>query len=151
MVLVRLLYSRFSRRVTSIDTGAESAPAIMSIKLSMARSVSKCRRERRRRCRNLSISASPWMRREFIYWTDGGTVAALRYDNWKVTFLRQNSVGIKVWESPFEELRWPLVTNLRMDPFGGRWTARRRRPSLADLHGRPAPGNPASQVGARRF
>ena len=56
-------------------------------------------------------------RREFIYWTDGGSVAALRYDDWKITFLRQNAVGIKVWEAPFEELRWPMVTNLRMDPF----------------------------------
>jgi arylsulfatase len=56
-------------------------------------------------------------RHEFIYWTDGGSVAALRYNNWKLTFLRQNSVGIKVWETPFEELRWPLLTNLRMDPF----------------------------------
>jgi arylsulfatase len=56
-------------------------------------------------------------RREFVYWTDGGSVAALRYDDWKISFLRQNSVGIKVWETPFEELRWPLVTNLRMDPF----------------------------------
>jgi len=60
------------------------------------------------------VSESP--RREFIYWTDGGSVAALRYGNWKLTFLRQNSVGIKVWETPFEELRWPLLTNLRMDP-----------------------------------
>jgi arylsulfatase len=61
------------------------------------------------------VKQSP--RREFIYWTDGGSVAALRYDNWKISFLRQNSVGIKVWESPFEELRWPMLTNLRMDPF----------------------------------
>jgi len=56
-------------------------------------------------------------RHEFIYWTDDGSVAALRYDNWKLTFLRQNSVGIKVWETPFEQLRWPMLTNLRMDPF----------------------------------
>jgi arylsulfatase len=56
-------------------------------------------------------------RHEFIYWTDDGSVAALRYDNWKLTFLRQNSVGFKVWETPFEPLRWPLLTNLRMDPF----------------------------------
>jgi arylsulfatase A-like enzyme len=56
-------------------------------------------------------------RREFIYWTDGGSVAALRYNNWKLTFLRQNAVGVKVWEAPFEELRWPMLTNLRMDPF----------------------------------
>ena len=61
--------------------------------------------------------AKEWPRREFIYWTDGGSVAALRYNNWKLSFLRQNSVGIKVWESPFEELRWPMLTNLRMDPF----------------------------------
>jgi arylsulfatase A-like enzyme len=58
-----------------------------------------------------------WPRHEFIYWTDDGSVAALRYNNWKISFLRQNSVGIKVWESPFEELRWPMLTNLRMDPF----------------------------------
>jgi hypothetical protein len=43
--------------------------------------------------------------------------AALRYNNWKMTFLRQNSVGFRVWETPFEELRWPMLTNLRMDPF----------------------------------
>jgi arylsulfatase len=56
-------------------------------------------------------------RREFIYWTDGGSVAALRYDDWKLSFLRQNAEGIKVWEAPFEELRWPMLTNLRMDPL----------------------------------
>ena len=61
------------------------------------------------------VDASP--RREFIYWTDGGQVAALRYNDWKITFLRQNAVGFKVWEAPFEELRWPMLTNLRMDPF----------------------------------
>ena len=34
-----------------------------------------------------------WPRKEFIYWTDDGSVAALRYDNWKVTFLRAESRG----------------------------------------------------------
>ena len=61
------------------------------------------------------VKESP--RHEFIYWTDDGSVAALRYDDWKLSFLRQNSVGIKVWETPFETLRWPMLTNLRMDPF----------------------------------
>jgi arylsulfatase A-like enzyme len=56
-------------------------------------------------------------RHEFIYWTDSGSVAALRYDNWKLSFLRQNAIGFKVWESQFEELRWPMLTNLRMDPL----------------------------------
>jgi arylsulfatase A-like enzyme len=58
-----------------------------------------------------------WPRKEFIYWTDDGNVAALRYNNYKVTFLKQNEVGLRVWQHPFEELRAPLLTNLRMDPF----------------------------------
>jgi len=58
-----------------------------------------------------------WPRREFIYWTDDGSVAALRYDNWKATFLKQNAHGLHVWLEPFEELRAPMLTNLRMDPF----------------------------------
>jgi arylsulfatase len=58
-----------------------------------------------------------WPRKEFIYWTDDGSVAALRYNNWKVTFLKQNAIGLRVWQHPFEELRAPLLTNLRMDPF----------------------------------
>jgi arylsulfatase len=58
-----------------------------------------------------------WPRKEFIYWTDDGNVAALRYGNWKVTFLKQNAHGMHVWQQPFEELRAPMLTNLRMDPF----------------------------------
>jgi arylsulfatase len=58
-----------------------------------------------------------WPRREFIYWTDDGNVAALRYDAWKITFLRQDAEGLKVWQEPFTPLRAPLLTNLRMDPF----------------------------------
>lgn len=59
----------------------------------------------------------PWPRKEFLYWTDEGSVAAVRYNNWKITFLKQNALGLKVWQQPFEELRAPLITNLRMDPF----------------------------------
>ena len=36
-----------------------------------------------------------WPRREFLYWTDDGSVAALRYDNWKVTFLKQEALGLR--------------------------------------------------------
>jgi len=60
---------------------------------------------------------APWPRKEFIYWTDDGSVAALRYENWKITFLKQDAEGLKVWQEPFTPLRAPLVTNLRMDPF----------------------------------
>lgn len=59
----------------------------------------------------------PWPRKDFIYFTDDGDVAALRYENWKITFLRQNAHGMHVWLEPFEHLRAPMITNLRMDPF----------------------------------
>jgi arylsulfatase len=58
-----------------------------------------------------------WPRHEFLYWTDDGSVAALRYDEWKITFLRQNAHGMKVWQSQYEALRAPMLCNLRMDPF----------------------------------
>jgi arylsulfatase len=58
-----------------------------------------------------------WPRKEFLYWTDDGSVAALRYGNWKITFLAQEAEGLKVWQQPFVELRAPMITNLRMDPF----------------------------------
>jgi arylsulfatase A-like enzyme len=59
----------------------------------------------------------PWPRKEFIYWTDDGSVAALRYGDWKASFLKQNGHGLYVWIKPFEVLRTPMLTNLRMDPF----------------------------------
>jgi len=58
-----------------------------------------------------------WPRQEFLYWTDDGNVAALRYNDWKITFLRQNAHGMHVWQAPYEQLRMPMVGNLRTDPF----------------------------------
>jgi arylsulfatase len=58
-----------------------------------------------------------WPRREFIYWTDDGSVAALRYDNWKMVFLEQRGHGFDVWQEPFVALRLPKLFNLRSDPF----------------------------------
>ena len=58
-----------------------------------------------------------WPRKDFIYWTDDGSVAALRFENWKVTFLEQQAEGMNVWQQPFVQLRAPLLVNLRMDPF----------------------------------
>lgn len=58
-----------------------------------------------------------WPREEFIYWTDDGSIAALRYKDLKATFLKQPEEGYRVWITPFEVLRAPLLTNLRMDPF----------------------------------
>ena len=59
-----------------------------------------------------------WPRKEFIYWTDDGSVAALRYDNWKVTFLRAGRPRpARSGRSRSSPLRAPELANLRMDPF----------------------------------
>jgi arylsulfatase len=62
-----------------------------------------------------------WPRHEFFYWTADGSVAALRYNDWKVTFLRQNAHGMHVWQAPFEQLNMPMIGNLRSDPFERAW------------------------------
>lgn len=56
-------------------------------------------------------------RKEFLYWTDDGDVAALRYENWKIVFLEQRAHGFDVWQEPFVALRFPKLFNLRTDPF----------------------------------
>ena len=73
-------------------------------------------------------------RHEFLYWTDDGDIAALRYNNWKVVFMEQRSHGFDVWQDPFVVLRFPKLLNLRTDPFEradheaigyGQWRAER--------------------------
>jgi len=73
-------------------------------------------------------------RKEFLYWTDDGDIAALRYNNWKIVFLEQRAHGFDVWQEPFVALRFPKLFNLRTDPFEradhegmgyGRWRAER--------------------------
>jgi arylsulfatase A-like enzyme len=56
-------------------------------------------------------------RREFLYWTDDGDLAALRYGQWKLSFLEQRAHGFDVWEEPFVQLRVPKLFTLRGDPF----------------------------------
>ncbi len=58
-----------------------------------------------------------WPRKEMLYWTDDGNLAALRYNNWKLTFLEQRAHGFDVWQEEFVRLRLPKLHNLRMDPF----------------------------------
>ena len=58
-----------------------------------------------------------WPRQEFLYWTDDGNLAALRYDQWKVHFLEQRGHGFDVWQEPFVELRLPKLMSVRSDPF----------------------------------
>ncbi len=57
-------------------------------------------------------------RKEIFYFTDDGDLAALRYRDWKITFLEQTAWGtLRAWMEPFTELRTPLVFNLRRDPY----------------------------------
>lgn len=58
-----------------------------------------------------------WPRSEFLYWTDGGDLAALRYDQWKIHFMEQRAHGFDVWGDPFVSLRLPKLYTLRGDPF----------------------------------
>jgi arylsulfatase A-like enzyme len=59
---------------------------------------------------------SPW--KSFIYFTDEGDVAALRYDNFKISFLEQRCEGpMQIWAEPMVPLRLPKIFNLRTDPY----------------------------------
>ena len=52
-----------------------------------------------------------------MYVNDDAQVVALRVDDWKATFLENRGQAFGVWREPFTELRVPLLTNLRRDPF----------------------------------
>jgi arylsulfatase len=57
-------------------------------------------------------------RKLFLYFTDDGDVAALRYDNFKIAFLEQRAPGtMQVWTEPMVPLRVPKIFNLRTDPY----------------------------------
>ena len=71
-----------------------------------------------------------WPRKEFIYWTDDGDPAGLRFEQWKMAFLDQRTVGFNVWQDPLVVLRFPKLFNLRADPF-------ERAEETQRLHGLP--------------
>jgi len=55
---------------------------------------------------------------EIFYFTDDGDLAALRYQDWKLTFLEQKEWStFRAWMEPLTPLRVPLMTNLRRDPY----------------------------------
>ena len=56
-------------------------------------------------------------RKEFLYWTDDGDLAGLRYDKWKLVFMEQRAHSFDVWEEPFITLRVPKLMDLHSDPF----------------------------------
>jgi hypothetical protein len=49
---------------------------------------------------------------------DDGHVVAVRYANWKIVFAEQKTQGtLDIWGEPFTFRRFPLIFNLRMDPY----------------------------------
>jgi arylsulfatase A-like enzyme len=61
------------------------------------------------------VDESP--RKGFVYVDDAGSIAALRYQDWKAMFLENRADKLQIWLEPFVELRAPYLTNLRRDPF----------------------------------
>jgi arylsulfatase len=54
----------------------------------------------------------------FVYISDDGDVLAIRFDNWKMTFMEQRCKGLlQGWADPFTRLRVPKLFNLRTDPY----------------------------------
>jgi arylsulfatase len=66
---------------------------------------------------NAMQNKAEWPRKEFLYWTDDGNLAALRYDRWKINFMEQRAHGFEVWSEPLVPLRLPLLFDLRADPY----------------------------------
>ena len=62
------------------------------------------------------VAKSP--RESFLYFSDEQQLVALRYDNWKLVFMEQETPGTMfIWANPFTPLRLPKMYNLRMDPY----------------------------------
>jgi arylsulfatase A-like enzyme len=61
-------------------------------------------------------------RKDFFYWSDDGDLMGLRYQQWKIAFLEQNTqispeAPQGVWTGEFTKLRVPKLYNVRSDPF----------------------------------
>ncbi|MBV8136116.1 MAG: arylsulfatase [Deltaproteobacteria bacterium] len=55
---------------------------------------------------------------DYFYFSDDGDLMAMRYDNWKVTFMEQRAPGtLRIWQEPLVSLRLPKIFNLRTDPY----------------------------------
>jgi len=66
---------------------------------------------------DMLLGNGPSASKEMFYFTDDGSLSALRYNDWKVLFSIQNAHGFDVWVMPFTTLRLPKLFNVRQDPF----------------------------------
>lgn len=66
----------------------------------------------------LTGKAKKGPRHEIFYFSDDGDLTAVRYNDWKAVFMEQRATGtLKLWSNPFTTLRFPLIFNLRRDPY----------------------------------
>jgi arylsulfatase len=61
-------------------------------------------------------------RESFLYWSDDGDLMAIRFRQWKLAFLEQNTkinaeTPAGPWQGQFTKLRAPTIYNLRADPY----------------------------------
>jgi len=56
-------------------------------------------------------------RNEIFYFDDDGGLNAFRYKRWKMHFKIQEHHGFEVWQKKYTELRFPLLMDLKGDPF----------------------------------
>ncbi len=67
---------------------------------------------------HLTGEAEEGPRSEVFYFSDGGELTALRYDDWKIMFMEQKEYAtLRAWIEPWTPLRVPLIFNLRRDPY----------------------------------
>jgi arylsulfatase len=60
---------------------------------------------------------TPSPRHEFFYFGDRGNLAAVRYNQYKITFQEQRAEGVEAWQEEYSTLAIPKLYNLRADPF----------------------------------
>ena len=76
------------------------------------------------------VAESP--RKEIFYFDAGGNLNALRYNNWKIHFtIMEGSIN----EAYRKTLSWPIVINLRADPFEVSWKSSIYTRCFASLSG----------------
>ncbi len=68
-------------------------------------------------CMDALAGKSPSPRHEFFYFNDRGDLAAVRYDQYKITFKEQRHEGTEAWQEDYTNLNMPKLYNLRADPF----------------------------------
>jgi len=56
-------------------------------------------------------------RETFVYVMDDGDIAGIRRGDWKLLFVENRGHAFEIWREPVAKLRFPLLFNLRRDPY----------------------------------